>query len=222
MQAPAAAPANAADAAASLKQQQQQRQPPAPPAPSTGSLYSWLTWGSVSPAGAAPTNDPASSSLLDAAALSDGMAADPAAVATTPAESSRSWYRRTRSSLGALTSSLGSIDEGEAAALAAAQQPRPEHPALQLMRARALAGSRPGQRSDAFKLGLVVEGGGMRGCVSGGALQVRLVPAGGHLGGQPVFLRLGLACRSCLLQACCWLSSTCSHPIENAPPAGTH
>ena len=46
-----------------------------------------------------------------------------------------------------------------------------EHPALQLLKQRAFSGSQPGHRTDSFKLGLVVEGGGMRGCVSGGALQ---------------------------------------------------
>lgn len=46
-----------------------------------------------------------------------------------------------------------------------------DHAALQLLRQRAISKSRPGQRLDNFKLGLVVEGGGMRGCVSGGALQ---------------------------------------------------
>jgi len=45
------------------------------------------------------------------------------------------------------------------------------HEALGLLKDRALSGSKPGARSDSFKLGLVVEGGGMRGCVSGGALQ---------------------------------------------------
>ena len=45
------------------------------------------------------------------------------------------------------------------------------HPALQLLRQRFLSSSKPGERRDPFKLGLVVEGGGMRGCVSGGALQ---------------------------------------------------
>ncbi|KAK9856443.1 hypothetical protein WJX84_002513 [Apatococcus fuscideae] len=45
------------------------------------------------------------------------------------------------------------------------------HPALQLVRERARTGSKPGQRTDSFKLGLVIEGGGMRGAVSGGGLQ---------------------------------------------------
>jgi predicted patatin/cPLA2 family phospholipase len=48
---------------------------------------------------------------------------------------------------------------------------RVEHATLQVLRQRALGGSLPGARRDPFKLGLVVEGGGMRGCVSGGALQ---------------------------------------------------
>ncbi|KAK9825984.1 hypothetical protein WJX74_003239 [Apatococcus lobatus] len=60
------------------------------------------------------------------------------------------------------------------------KQPKPEpeirplkasHPALQLVRERARTGSKPGKRADTFKLGLVIEGGGMRGAVSGGSLQ---------------------------------------------------
>jgi hypothetical protein len=47
-----------------------------------------------------------------------------------------------------------------------------DHPTLQLLRQRALSGCKPGDRKDPFKLGLVIEGGGMRGCVSGGSLQV--------------------------------------------------
>ena len=49
--------------------------------------------------------------------------------------------------------------------------PQAEHPALEAVKARWLGGSRPGARRDDFKVGLVVEGGGMRGVVSGGALQ---------------------------------------------------
>ena len=45
------------------------------------------------------------------------------------------------------------------------------HETLDLLKNRLSSGSLPGQRKDSFKLGLVVEGGGMRGCVSGGALQ---------------------------------------------------
>ncbi len=41
-------------------------------------------------------------------------------------------------------------------------------PVLELLRARACEGSRPGRRSDGAKIGLVIEGGCMRGVVSGG------------------------------------------------------
>ena len=54
---------------------------------------------------------------------------------------------------------------------AAIAMPHIDHQALGLLKDRALSRSKPGARSDIFKLGLVVEGGGMRGCVSGGALQ---------------------------------------------------
>lgn len=69
---------------------------------------------------------------------------------------------------------LSSRPFGSATDDEAAQQEVPvqvDHPALQLLRERAMGSSTPGNRSDSFKLGLVVEGGGMRGCVSGGALQ---------------------------------------------------
>ena len=42
------------------------------------------------------------------------------------------------------------------------------HPVVRLVRDRILAGSRPGARKDAFKLGLAIEGGGMRGLVTSG------------------------------------------------------
>ncbi len=42
-----------------------------------------------------------------------------------------------------------------------------DHPIMQLILQRAARGSRPGARRDGAKLGLVVEGGGMRGIVSG-------------------------------------------------------
>lgn len=45
-----------------------------------------------------------------------------------------------------------------------------EHPVLDLLRQRLREGSRPGQRNDGFKLGLAVEGGGMRGIVTGAML----------------------------------------------------
>ncbi len=45
-----------------------------------------------------------------------------------------------------------------------------DHPAVQLALSRARSGSLPLQRADGSKLGLVVEGGGMRGAVSAGSL----------------------------------------------------
>ncbi|KAI8104240.1 hypothetical protein M9434_002800 [Picochlorum sp. BPE23] len=59
---------------------------------------------------------------------------------------------------------------------------RKDHASLDLIRSRIESGSLPGNRADPFKLGLVVEGGGMRGCVSGGALM-----ALSELGLQNVF-----------------------------------
>lgn len=44
------------------------------------------------------------------------------------------------------------------------------HPVLELIHQRAVEGSQPGGRTDGRRLGLVVEGGGMRGVVSGGML----------------------------------------------------
>jgi len=48
--------------------------------------------------------------------------------------------------------------------------PQTDHPAVELALERARTGSRPGNRTDGCRLGLVVEGGGMRGCVSAGSL----------------------------------------------------
>ena len=42
------------------------------------------------------------------------------------------------------------------------------HPVAEVLRDRARSGSRPGARDDPFRVGLVVEGGAMRGVVSGG------------------------------------------------------
>ena len=44
----------------------------------------------------------------------------------------------------------------------------PAHAVLDLIAARALAGSQPGTRSDPARLALVIEGGGMRGAITGG------------------------------------------------------
>ena len=60
-----------------------------------------------------------------------------------------------------------------------------DHPTLGLIQQRARQGCKPGQRRDGFKLGLVVEGGGMRGIISGAMLMVRAAavpvgPSAGH------------------------------------------
>ncbi|MEV3935490.1 patatin-like phospholipase family protein [Glycomyces sp. NPDC049804] len=57
-----------------------------------------------------------------------------------------------------------------------------DHPVLELIRERQAAGSAPGARADGFKLGLAVEGGGMRG-VASAAMLVAL----DDLGLRPVF-----------------------------------
>lgn len=174
----AAAPAadGSRRAAAADSPQLEQQPPAAEQQASSGrfSLYSWLTWGSGS---TTPTEAAGAAGSQDAAELGDGMAAVPAAA---PAPR-RSWYSLSRRSLASSFSSLSSWDDAEAAAAAMAAEAqrqaqhaaRAGHPALQLMRSRVMEGSRPGARRDPFKLGLVVEGGGMRGCVSGGMLQVR-------------------------------------------------
>ncbi|KXZ54288.1 hypothetical protein GPECTOR_5g375 [Gonium pectorale] len=46
----------------------------------------------------------------------------------------------------------------------------PLHPTLRLIADRVRSGSAPGARTDGKRLGLVVEGGGMRGCISGAML----------------------------------------------------
>jgi hypothetical protein len=93
------------------------------------------------------------------------MAADPQV--QSPGEQRRSWYRLPRGS-----TPTSSVEAAQQVVQRQQQIPVPvDHPALQLLRQRALASSTPGARRDPFKLGLVVEGGGMRGCVSGGALQ---------------------------------------------------
>ena len=43
-----------------------------------------------------------------------------------------------------------------------------QHQVLQAIRARVMSDSKPGARGDGLKIGLAIEGGGMRGCVSAG------------------------------------------------------
>lgn len=143
--------------AAALQQQQaeEQRQSEQQERSYAQSLYTWLRWGSGT--SAASSSSASIDSSMDAIELADGMAGA-ADVAAAPARRSSSWY-----SLGRSGSSLDAPPHVEEVAV--------DHPTLQLVRQRVLQRSQPGQRNDPWKLGLVVEGGGMRGCVSGGALQ---------------------------------------------------
>lgn len=142
--------------------------------PGTFSLYSWLTWGS----GSAASSSSSSDAEDQAAELADGMAAEPARAAAAASASgggaAASSRRRSWAGL-SLGGSGSSYDFEDATGQRQQQQQyipvRVDHPALQLLRQRALSRSHPTARKDPFKLGLVVEGGGMRGCVSGGALQ---------------------------------------------------
>lgn len=45
---------------------------------------------------------------------------------------------------------------------------KPLHPVLEVLKARLAVGSKPGARADGFKVGLAIEGGGMRGVLSAG------------------------------------------------------
>ncbi len=49
-------------------------------------------------------------------------------------------------------------------------QQHQQHPTLRLIASRLRSGTQPGARHDGARLGLVVEGGGMRGCISGAML----------------------------------------------------
>ncbi|CAM9301121.1 unnamed protein product [Ectocarpus sp. 13 AM-2016] len=45
-----------------------------------------------------------------------------------------------------------------------------EHPVVEVLRKRVKAGTKPGSHGDGLKVGLAIEGGGMRGCVSAGMI----------------------------------------------------
>lgn len=162
-----------------------------------GATYTWLMpWGgaraasSSSAAGSSSAGGGAgagaATASVDTLELCDGMAASAelASLSAPPATRQSGWYHSgwyllgARGAGGAAASSQGSMASMDAAS----EEVLVDHATLQLIRQRVLQRSRPGQRSDPFKLGLVVEGGGMRGCVSGGALQ-----AMGDLGLQDVF-----------------------------------
>jgi len=133
-------------------------------------LKSLLPWSSQDSIPLASQLQPAVDSMDDVAMMGDGMAtsmaqaADSSSTTQQGGSSRRGWSVMSRRG--------GSQSSSSAAVLPEQHRPvQVDHAALQLLRQRAISKSRPGQRTDNFKLGLVVEGGGMRGCVSGGALQ---------------------------------------------------
>ncbi|KAG5184415.1 acyl transferase/acyl hydrolase/lysophospholipase, partial [Tribonema minus] len=70
------------------------------------------------------------------------------------------------------------------------------HPILELIRARVAAGTRPSRHGDGARLGLAVEGGGMRGCVSAG-----MVTALHRLGAADAFDAVYGSSAGCLVGA---------------------
>jgi predicted acylesterase/phospholipase RssA len=63
---------------------------------------------------------------------------------------------------------------GDSYAYLASRADDDTHPVLEVMRQRLQEGSKPGARTDGFKVGLAVEGGGMRGCVSAGMISAMI------------------------------------------------
>lgn len=130
-------------------------------------IQGWFPWGTPIPFASQLShsdNDP----FLE---LGDGMAPfiatnNDTTTSTTPSSSSRQrWYnlrQQRRSGTSPPPPLSSSLD---------ARPVQVDHPTLQLVKQRILSKSKPGNRKDDFKLGLAIEGGGMRGCVSGGALQ---------------------------------------------------
>ena len=204
----------AADVERALAEARQEAAAAAAASSGAFSLYSWLSWGS----GAAPSSS--SSRDDDAMDLGDGMAAaEPGSLTGTGSSSSgggSSWRRRSWRSLTRATRSA-SFDDSDA--LAAPAVIPVDHAALQLLRQRALSGSLPGARRDPFKLGLVVEGGGMRGCVSGGALQVWRRALGW---GRGSILCIGRLLVWCCLQGRFAHRLRLSISVTPAPPCNLH
>lgn len=144
--------------------------------PARFSLYNWLRFAGlpVRAAGAAPAAPPppqAAAALpqtdeqLVSQLFGDGMAAGLRSAPGAPSPSSGRGIRLWRSQ------PPQPAAEDPLGVPAGGQLLNASHPTLQLLRSRLADGSRPGARRDGFKLGLVVEGGGMRGCVTGGGLQ---------------------------------------------------
>ena len=93
--------------------------------------------------------------------MGDGMAT--AVVAPPPPPQKRSWA--------SVMSRSGNSSTSNSDEVLVRRPVQVDHAALQVLRQRVITKSQPGARNDNFKLGLVIEGGGMRGCVSGGSLQ---------------------------------------------------
>jgi hypothetical protein len=125
------------------------------------SLYNWLRFGGL-PTATAAAAAPAELQHACVSQLGDGMAAEPLPVAAAAPPSRRGFLAMRRGS----PSRQQAVPEQ-----ATDPQLNADHSTLRLLRQRLAESSKPGSRKDAFKLGLVVEGGGMRGCVSAGGLQ---------------------------------------------------
>jgi predicted patatin/cPLA2 family phospholipase len=87
---------------------------------------------------------------------------------------------------------------------------RPDHPVLEILRQRRQSGSRPGGRTpdDTAKVGLAVEGGGMRGVVSAAMLQV-IEESGLHLAFDAVY-----GCSSGAINAAYYLAGDTWYPVS--------
>lgn len=134
-------------------------------------LITWLPWTTSVPLASQLGREGGLSSMSEDDALTngDGMASSQPDIVPLEKSRKRSWYRSASPVL------KKKVDDGNKyGALASVLEHRHvqvDHPTLRLLRQRIVSKSRPGERTDPFKLGLVVEGGGMRGCVSGGGLQ---------------------------------------------------
>ena len=152
---------------------------PAPTSTTSRLLQSWFPWNNVAQPPTVPYSSTTSTEDGDIAALGDGMVG---LLHPTP-KSNAGWasiltgYRSDQEQQQKERPSNNNNNKN-ARTTKAPLPPRPphspiqvDHHTLQLLRERVISGSKPGARLDNFKLGLVVEGGGMRGCVSGGSLQ---------------------------------------------------
>ena len=125
--------------------------------------------------GADGPGEPVTVDAPEAAPTPDAPAARPASPATPPGRVSQLLRRLYYSMPYSASSSSSTANIVEAPPRAGRAPARPEpstspaslHAVLDVMHQRLRSGSQPGGRGDGFKLGLVVEGGGMRGIVTG-------------------------------------------------------